>query len=224
MRWIWVLSVLLMGACSHKNEGPLFAFKDPQTELYGFKNKSGAIVIPSQFSMPWEIENEQGQREYFSKSSPYDDEFLVEVMKNGHFYRITRDGKIKFESVLCDNGADYYEEGLARFIDEHRKVGFHDRKGNIIIKPEYDYASSFRNKSSFVCNGCSLEFKNKLKFAPIGSSFELAIIEPEHWRYLGDFRGGKWGVIDHSGRKIVPLSYASQKEAGEALKKIFNSE
>lgn len=101
-------------------------FQDNITELYGFKNEKSEIIIPPQFE----------------NVSNIGEEDLIGVIKKGTFYRMDRKGNLKFESVFFDNGWDYYEQGLARFL-KNGKVGFHDKKGNIIIKPEYDFAKPF---------------------------------------------------------------------------------
>lgn len=180
----------------------LFAYHDEKTQLWGYKDAQGKIVIPPQFS--------QVERDEVFSPKHKETEYLVPVEKKGTFYRITRSGNIKFESVYFDNGADYYEEGLARFIDpKTRKVGFHDRKGNIKIKAEYDFASPFQNGVANVCNGCHGEYPQMPTYAPISSS---PYKHPLNQMYL-DVVGGKWGMINTDGKIIVPLKYDSHEEA-----------
>ena len=91
----------------------------------------------------------------------------------GKLFAIDKHGKPLFEIYIYDNGADYVEEGLFR-MKKNNKVGFADTNNTIIIAPEYDFASPFKNGKSVVCNGC----KKDDDFA---------------------YSGGKWGVIDKKG-------------------------
>src|ERR1700677_2993733 len=123
-------------ACSEAAK--LVAYQDKKTELFGFKNQKGRIVVSPQFQRVGNM---------------VEGESLIPVIKNGVFYRMNENGDLVFESVFYDNAWDYYSDGLSRFI-KNGKVGFHDKKGNIIISPQYDFASGFENGVSSVCNGC----------------------------------------------------------------------
>ncbi|MBL0942295.1 MAG: WG repeat-containing protein, partial [Alphaproteobacteria bacterium] len=127
----FILFIMSM-TCTHAEK--LIAFEDTKTKLWGFKNEKGKTIIPAQF-----------QRVHKSEK----DELLIPVSKNGIFYRMDKRGNLKFESVFYDNGWDYYEEGLARFF-KNGKVGFHDKKGNVIIQPRYDFAKYFKDGRSIV--------------------------------------------------------------------------
>ncbi|AUL46013.1 hypothetical protein BTL55_02720 [Bordetella trematum] len=54
---------------------------------------------------------------------------------------------------LYDNGPDYIQEGLARFVD-NGKIGFHDADLNIVIPARYDFAFPFEHgeaRAGFDC-------------------------------------------------------------------------
>lgn len=174
----------------------LFAYYDKGTELYGFKDSKGRVIIRPQFERIYVSDLKQ---ELFS---PKNKEFesLVPVLKNGRLWRITQDGKAKFETVFFDNGPDYYEEGLSRFL-KNGKVGFHDPKGKVVIEPEYDFAAPFRDGKSRVCADCHLEYPKMPTFAPLTSS--ILGKTPREEMYP-DVVGGKWGVIDKKG-KFEPI-------------------
>lgn len=172
----------------------LTPYKDPDSGFYGFKNNKGKIIITAQFQ---NIRNSEI------------DEELIPVLKNGKFYRMDYNGNLKFESVFYDNGWDYYEEGLARFIKDG-KVGFHDKKGNIVINSRYDYASYFKKGFSIVCIGCWEYYPKSPKFRPLTNSI---LIQHE----FSDIAGGKWGAIDSKGQIVVPIKYSSMKKAKKKI-------
>ncbi len=181
-------------------EAGLVAYLDKTTELWGFKDAQGIVVIKPQFAAVYATTDE-----VFSPKNK-ETEYLVGVIKNWTTYRISKDGKIKFESVFFDNGPDYYEEGLARFIDPKTgKIGFHDRRGHVVIKPEFDFASPFKNGTSNVSIGCHAEYPQKPTFLPLSSS---SFHQPRKEMFFS-LVGGKWGKIDKTGKIIVPLKYNS---------------
>jgi len=96
------------------------------------------------------------------------------------FY-VSKSGKI-VHTFMWDNGADRFFDGLARVIKKG-KFGFINDKLEIVIKPQYDFANSFKNGKAKVCNGCTKQQ------------------DGEHYMMVG----GKWGVIDTKGRIIEPL-------------------
>ncbi|WP_457437402.1 WG repeat-containing protein [Pseudomonas sp. TE3786] len=86
--------------------------------------------------------------------------------------------------LTFDNGADYFEEGLTRAW-VHGKVGYYDKDFNQVIAPIYDWGTPFADGRAEVCQGCS-------RGPSDGDG---------HWA-MG---GGKWGVIDRSGKLVEPL-------------------
>ncbi|MFM2417135.1 MAG: hypothetical protein RL385_1858 [Pseudomonadota bacterium] len=88
------------------------------------------------------------------------------------------------ETLVFDNGPDYFEDGLARTV-EHGKVGFMDGGLHVRIAPAWDFAFPFQDGFAVVCNGCRTE------------------ADGEHSRMVG----GVWGYIDKAGRIKVPLAF-----------------
>lgn len=189
-------------------QAELFVYSDKATGLLGFKDVSNNIVIPAQFSHVM-VPHDQ---KLFSPEDK-DTQFLVPVAKEGTIWRMTSNGTLKFETVFFDNGPDYYEEGLSRFI-KGGKVGFHDREGNIVIPPSYDFATPFREGYSYVCNGCYSEYPSMPTYQPLSASFCQHPREDTYKSIIG----GKWGIIDKKGHIIVPLNYESFEEAAEKVK------
>lgn len=95
---------------------------------------------------------------------------------NGVFY-VSKEGSI-VRTHFFDNSADYFEEGLARTI-KRKKFGFINKKLDVVIAPQYDFAFPFQNAKAVVCHGCE-QVKEK---------------NGEHTKVVG----GKWGAIDTKG-------------------------
>ncbi|AUL13991.1 WG repeat-containing protein [Bordetella bronchiseptica] len=57
---------------------------------------------------------------------------------------------------IYDNGPDYYEEGLARFVD-HGRMGFHDEALNIVIPAEYDFVFPFQGGKARAGTDCRVQ-------------------------------------------------------------------
>jgi len=66
---------------------------------------------------------------------------------------VDRENRPILRPYIFDNGPDYFEEGLARFV-EHGKIGFHDEALNIVIPAQYDFAFPFRNGTARAGMNC----------------------------------------------------------------------
>jgi hypothetical protein len=97
------------------------------------------------------------------------------------FY-VSREGKT-VRTYLFDNGADLFEDGLARTI-AHNKFGFINNKLQTVIPPEYDFAFPFRNGHAIVCNHCILKQTEEHK----------------------EVTGGSWGIINKKGNPVIPVT------------------
>lgn len=82
-----------------------------------------------------------------------------------------------------DNGPDYFEEGLARYIDSKGRFGYMNKKLKIVIPAQFTFAFPFRDGIANVCNGCETKTKG-----------EYSVME-----------GGEWWTINKTG-KIVEKS------------------
>jgi hypothetical protein len=65
------------------------------------------------------------------------------------------------------------------------KIGFVNKKLNVIIQPQYDFGFPFQQGKAIVCNGCR------------------PVQEGEHQQLTG----GKWGALDRQGQIVIPLEY-----------------
>ena len=69
---------------------------------------------------------------------------------------VDKDNRPILRPYIFDNGPDYFEEGLARFV-ENGKMGFHDEALNIIIPATYDFAFPFKNGKAKVGTNCTTQ-------------------------------------------------------------------
>jgi hypothetical protein len=98
-----------------------------------------------------------------------------------------RRGFIPVPVESMDNGPDYFEDGLAR-SPVGGKIGYIDRKLNLVIPAVYDGAYPFRDGVAVVCTACTYV------------SDRTAIEGERGW-----YQGGQWGRIDRRGRVVSPF-------------------
>lgn len=162
-----------------KNVLKYFISKD---SLVGVKNQDGKIIVPAQFRIFSNIENgELVEGETIHFDGPKKGE---EREKNAWGYVYDRKGNFLYQPFLYDNGSDYFEEGVRRFV-KNGKVGFADRNGKIVIEPIHDFVSQFNFGYASFCDGCD-------------------------WEKTGDEHkaivGGDWGIMNFKGEIIQPIS------------------
>lgn len=155
-------------------------FVDESTGLWGFKDAKGKIVIPTTFQHAYEFNGR-----------------LAAVLTDEGWMFIDVKGKTQdIRPFIFDNGPDYYEDGLCRFVKDG-KVGFLDYKSEIVIAPlDFDFVNAFSDDRAVVCMGCKRDETD------------------EH----GGWKGGTWGFIDKKGKIAIPLQYemALPFDEGEA--------
>lgn len=117
------------------------------------------------------------------KRLDFEGDGLASAHIDGEMYYINRQGK--FLHVLTfDNGADYFVEGLVRAW-VNGKVGYYDTNLEPVIPAIYDWGTPFDQGRAEVCQGCTR--------SPADAD--------GHWA-MG---GGKWGIIDRTGKLVEPL-------------------
>ena len=98
-----------------------------------------------------------------------------------------RRGVIPVPVETMDNGPDYFEDGLAR-ARVGSKIGYIDRKLNLVIPATYDGAYPFKDGVAVVCTACTYV------------SDRTATEGERGW-----YAGGQWGRIDRRGRVVSPF-------------------
>lgn len=163
------------------NKEYLIVYEDTTSEqnLIGYKNRSGEIIIKPQFT------------------TVYTDTMYVMaiVIKDGNLVGIDRNEKILLKPFIYDNGPDYVEEGLFRFVEKN-KIGFSDLNGRKIIKAKYDFAEPFHNGLSAYTLGGYKQFDKS----------------GEHWWWVGGYESGFINKKGQEFSKVTELKN-NQREA-----------
>lgn len=140
-----------------------------------------------------------------------EDEMLYAKRKpspdRGHFVYVDRFGSQRIPDPNTPKKNEGFAEahefssGLALVKDKNDKWSYIDRKGNIVIAPDYDNCLSFGEYY-----GAGLGFK------------ELAIVNTKGDQVtfqLGFENGGKYGVINTKGEVVLPVEYEEIQNFGE---------
>ena len=213
---LYLMCFLVLCNCTNKK---LEIYEDENTGYYGIRRGS-KIIIPAKYDRIYS----DGYEPFSSDNS--ETEFLITAFKDNKWQRINQKGETVFYAMFYDNGADYYEQGLARFVTKNNKVGFHDYKGNIVIPAKYNWAGyigliddkdiTTEKKYTYVCNGCYI-LSHSTKMFPSSSGALHEAIDTSGF-YHPEIIGGKWGVIDIAGNEVVPLEYKDINSAKQELK------
>ena len=174
MKTLLTLTILLFFnfAFGQKSKDYLVAYVDTTSgkELTGYKSKSGKIIIKAEFA-------------YSYTDTLYS---MAIVLKNWEWVGIDRTGKVILKPFIYDNGPDYLEEGLFRFV-ENKKIGFANIDGKIIIKAKYSFATPFENGISEYTLGGYKKYDNG----------------GEHWWWTGGYENG---FINKTGQEFIKVT------------------
>lgn len=97
-------------------------------------------------------------------------------------YWVHRNGQLR-KTHMYENEPDFFQRGLARYVDASGKYGFVDRRLRIVIPAAFDFAFPFDAPRAEVCNGCQLE---PCDYIDCGQTRQLI--------------GGTFGSVDRRGR------------------------
>lgn len=161
-----VLAFLLLLSVTPLQKEKLYPFE--QGDLWGYKNAAGAVVIAPKYLSAGE----------------FSDTGIATVADGSGWAIINQKGGILLRPYVFENGADYFVEGLARFV-KNGKFGFFDESGKVVIPPRFDFVEPFHEGLAAFCAGCVQE--------PQGENRVL--------------RGGKWGYLNRNGKVVIPAIY-----------------
>jgi hypothetical protein len=113
----------------------------------------------------------------YLRSLSFDSGGLATVRVDDGWMYVDRYGKALITGVpTFDNGPDYFNDGLVRFVKDG-KYGFANRTGRVVIQPIYDGAMPFEKGKAKVCKGCFIRTAGDYQF----------------------FSGGQWFLLDTRG-------------------------
>ncbi len=133
--------------------------------------------------------------------------FVYEAKKEDAIVCIDSSGDKLFNVFLCDNGADYLQEGFFRMVNDEGLIGYADSLGNVVIKPQYLYAFPFKDGKAKVT------YKGSLKEVS-HSCGEHSYWDSDAWYYI-DKQGKRENAIigGADGTTTIFLTDNSEKES-----------
>ncbi|MDQ0594718.1 hypothetical protein QFZ37_003087 [Chryseobacterium ginsenosidimutans] len=192
-----LLAILLIPVLTFSQKKETLKYFKTKDSLVGVKNQDGKIVVPAQFNVFSYLED----GEVVEGETIYFDGFKKDEKKekNAWGYVYDKKGNFLYRPFFYDNGADYFSEGVRRFV-KNGKVGFVDRNGKTVIDAQHDFVSPFNYGYAAFCDGCDWEKT-----------------EDEHKAIVG----GTWGIMNFKGEIVKPI--AKSENAVEVEGKYFQN-
>ncbi len=217
-RAIWAIFFMCLSAplCAQERFIPF-----EQGGKWGYRSATGKVAIPPRFSVAHEFSSEG----------------IAAVVDEEGWAYIDARGKILLRPFIVDNGPDYFQEGLARFI-ERGKFGFFNQKGQAVIQPRFDFAAPFSEGRAAYCTGCQMKAVGEHRLVegglwgyldPQGKAAILPRFEAAENFASGKARvklEGKWMWIDRKGKSVTdknekkPIGAAWKEEDGTIVLKL----
>lgn len=179
----------------------LFPIRENTTELYGYANLQGDIIVKPQFEQAYDFD--------LNKYSI--------VVKNGKSGAIDTQGNIiipfEYDRLLhtSAHGQDYFS-GL-----KNDKIGLLDTNNRVVIDfiydtqdGEYGYLLNFRHGLAYA------EQNGKIGYIDITGKTVIPFIYddvndiPFDTQFIGIKKNGKWGVVDRQNNIIIPFIYKKE--------------
>ena len=178
------------------------------SEVSGYVDKNGNVAVP------------YGQ--YLSCISDTLDRYAI-VMDYIHRYLgIDKYGRPLFYLYMWQGEPDEPKEGMFRIRElKENKIGFANTKGEIVVKPRFDYAHPFSDgMAAFNIDGKPFVVHDAMT-VPVGDRNGYIdrtgeIVIPPIYIYTGNFNNGKaivknrekeWLIIDKSGQTLSKISF-----------------
>lgn len=195
---VFLLLVLAILLCAFALPGHKILYPIKNDGYYGYMNANKKLIVEAKYLV----------------AAPSSEGLAFAMIEKGLFDCLNSRGEVVF-SIEADSTRDY-KEGLAAFKKD-AKWGFVDKKGNIVIEPQYRYAASF--SEGFVkVNGfdedvedvnASSFYINKNNEMVFDEKFYACMTFSEGYGVVGKWVGGmihsKYGIIDHNGNIVVPI-------------------
>ncbi|WP_342415980.1 WG repeat-containing protein [Paenibacillus sp. FSL R10-2782] len=183
--------------------------KNTKTNLYGYMNTKGTVVIPCQ---------------YTEASSFSEGKAKITIASTKENAIIDRTGTIL--TPLKENVETEYllSDGLAlAYAPNTGKIGFVNASGQLAIPYKYKYSRSFSDGLAIVQNSKGL-------YGYINTSGQEVI--PLQYKSGGDFSEGlapvqnakgKWGYINKQGKAVTPFKFSDAQDFSEGLASVKNA-
>ena len=191
---------------------PLYMYIDEKTEMYGYKNEEGIVIVPAKYYTKYSGEYYFAYTEFcfLSGEHPEVGEFhegMALVADNRGYGYIDSEGK---EVIPCQyKMALPFSEDLAAVKDKKTdKWGYINKKGEIVIPFQYRYPRSFTEGYAFV-------EKEENKWSYIDTKGKNIIPWDNYFTGYNFFvnglaqikSGGKYGFINYNGKTVIPCIF-----------------
>ena len=195
MKWVLMFFCCLpLLVCAQKGKKEvLYAFEDTGSHLFGYKTKSGTIVLPPKYSKIFITDADLFTMNTYRNFTGG----FVYVSDNRGIVAIDRIDSVLFEPVIFGGNPDElseFSERLVRF-KEKGKIGFVNSKGERVIPAIFDSVWWFDNGMA-----AFQEYKNG-KWGFINRKGRI-VIEAKYDKVIHPFSGGKAPVI-YEGKEVV---------------------
>lgn len=185
---IYLNTTFLFGQQKQTNEC-LFSYIDSTSgkELIGYKSINGEIPISAKYL--------NGPESLCKMAIVLTSEF--------EFIGIDKNENIILKPFIYDNGPDYIEEGLFRFV-ENGKMGFANENGEKIIKAKYDFVTPFSDGiSEFSIGGKQIYEDGRTREQIIKENGYEALLD-KHWIWAGNVL--ETGFINKFGQEFIKVT------------------
>ena len=163
----------------------LISFVDSSSGLYGYRTPKGQVIIPAKYFVTF-------------TDTMYNFAFVADKDK---LMGINTQGHIILEPFNYDNGPDYVQEGLFRYV-EKGKIGFANLNGQKLIAAKFDFVRPFQNDLAAFNVGGHKQYHD------------------EHWFW----EGGLWGFINKKGDTVIKPTFISVKDFDKALAEVVTQD
>ncbi|MBA3855298.1 MAG: hypothetical protein C0507_00165 [Cyanobacteria bacterium PR.3.49] len=174
-------------------------------DCFGVIDSSGQILIPMKYDeivsyangvaavkVDGKIGFVNGKNEWlikpqFEQASPYGDIIAVQEKAGVDVWTfVDKTGKplseLTSKTIISDTYGNWLKHDRAVF-SQNKKFGYLDSKGNIVIKPQFDFALPFEGNFAPIWNGSSWRFIDK-----------SGNLMPGIFQYMSFFSNGGWQV------------------------------
>lgn len=173
---IIVLLFFSLSLSAQKNKLIRFAQDTYSGIVFGYVNKAGDTIVSA------------GKYEHLPETIKKP--IIVQVSDNPEkWVMLDQNGMEIYRIYAVGENPDKWHEGLLRIVQDD-KIGFINKKGKIVIQPEYCRATSF-------VKGKSIANINAVKVDKSTTDAQSSV----------SWEDGKWGVIDKKGEVLKPFDY-----------------
>ena len=191
MKNLILFCVFLISNCVFAQD-QLYYFYSKDSIFVGVKNDKGKIIIPARFlgAVVYDTKTPINTPtiELLGSSSPKKQKYHKDNprIKAGEVYN--RKGQLLYYPLLYDNGPDYWEEGLKRYV-ENDKVGFVNWFGKKVIPARWDFAMPFHYGYAEVYT----------------RGWKKRYIDSEHWDLAPTSKKSTSYIINKKGVRVKPM-------------------